>query len=59
MTQQELDRAVAEATGESVATVAKMGFVPLTSRPIERERQPLMVDWDQADAQRPVLFPLG
>ena len=54
MTQAELNRQVARATGESVDTIAHMGFVILTSRPFERE--PLTVDWDQLDADRGVSF---
>ena len=48
MTQLQLDRAVARATGESMATIARLGFVPLTEIPIERER--LAIDWDDVDA---------
>ena len=55
MTQAELNRAVARATGETVSTIAAMGFVPLTHIPIERE--PLVVDWDELDAQRVSVFP--
>ena len=54
MTQAELDRAVAEATGESVQTIAGRGFSLLTPTPAERE--PLTVDWDELDAQRVALF---
>ena len=50
MTQHELNRAIARATGESVTTISSLGFVPLTSIPHERE--PLVVDWDDLDAQR-------
>ena len=50
MTQNELNRAVARATGESVAVVASMGFVPLTSVP--QEREPQTVDWDEAQQTR-------
>jgi hypothetical protein len=50
MTQSELNRAIARVTGESPATIAHMGFVPLTSVPLERE--PLVVDWDELDSQR-------
>ena len=50
MTQTELNRAVASATGETVSTIASMGFVPLTPFPVERE--PLTVDWDELDAER-------
>ena len=48
MTQAELDRAVAEATGESVRTIAHHGFVLLTAGPVERE--PRVIDWDELDA---------
>jgi hypothetical protein len=44
MTQNELNRAVARATGEPVAVVSSMGFVPLTNVP--REREPRTVDWE-------------
>ena len=52
MTQAELNREVAQATGESVDTIAQMGFVVLTRIPIERE--PLRIDWDRLDADRRV-----
>ena len=48
MTQAELDHAVAEATGESVRTIVRHGFVLLTAGPVERE--PLVIDWDELDA---------
>jgi hypothetical protein len=54
MTQAELDRAVAEATGESVHTISRRGFVLLTPDPIDRE--PLVTDWDELDAERVTLF---
>ena len=54
MTQSEIYRAVAAATGETIRTVAEMGFVPLTSVPVERE--PQIVDWDELDARRVGLF---
>ncbi len=57
MTQVELDQAVARATGESVSTIAEHGFVPLT--PVPQEREPLTVDWDEVDARRHVMFPVG
>jgi len=55
MTQNDLNRAVAAATGETVSTVAAMGFVPLTRVPAERE--PLVVDWDELDQRRISLLP--
>jgi hypothetical protein len=54
MNQAELNRAVAEATGETVATIAKRGFTLLTSTPVERE--PLVMDWDTYDDHRRVGF---
>lgn len=54
MTQNELNRAVARATGESVAVISGMGFVALTSIP--RERDPKSVDWDRVDQSRRVSF---
>jgi hypothetical protein len=50
MTQAELYREVARATGESVDTIEQMGFVVLTRVPVERE--PLRIDWDRFDADR-------
>ena len=54
MTQTELNRAVASATGETVQVISDRGFVPLTAIPFEREplRAPQMVDWDELDAER-------
>ncbi len=57
MTQAELDQAVARVTGDSVATVAEHGFVPLT--PVTQEHEPLTVDWDEVDALRPAILPVG
>ncbi len=57
MTQSELNRAIARVTGESLSTIAHMGFVPLTSVPLERE--PLVVDWDELDSQRVATCPNG
>ena len=55
MTQNELNRAVARATGESVRTIAKLGFVLLDDPPVEQE--PLVVDWDDLEARRDRVFP--
>jgi hypothetical protein len=52
MNQNELNRAVAKATGEPVAVISSLGFVPLTEKPHERE--PQFVDWDEAAASRNV-----
>ena len=58
MTQAEVNREVAAATGESVSTISKMGFVPLTPVPYERDREPLVVDWDEVEQRRAVLHPV-
>jgi hypothetical protein len=52
MTQAELNRAVARATGESVSLISSMGFVPVNDSPHERE--PRTIDWDKAQQTRPV-----
>jgi hypothetical protein len=57
MTQAELNQEVARATGESVGTISSLGFVPLTHKPYERDREPLVVDWDEVDSSRQMLFP--
>lgn len=59
MTQRELNRAIARATGESVHDIAHLGFVPLTPTPIEREpidHDPVepSIDWDEFDLLRNV-----
>jgi hypothetical protein len=52
MTQSQLNRAVARATGESRSTVCRMGFSVLTDESLEADRDPLVVDWDEFDAER-------
>jgi hypothetical protein len=59
MSQSELNREVAAATGESVRTIADLGFVPLTHIPYERDREPLTVNWDELELQREVLHPIS
>ena len=55
MTPNELNRAVARATGESVRTIAQRGF---GLDPLDlANHEPLVVDWEQIDAQRVGLFP--
>ena len=55
MSQSVLNREVAKATGESVGTIRAMGFVPLRAIPYERE--PLVVDWDDLNQSRDIVFP--
>lgn len=52
MTQNELNRAVARATGETVSEISYRGFVPLTEMPVERE--PQWIDWDELEEERSV-----
>jgi hypothetical protein len=55
MNQRELNRAIAAATGESVETIAALGF-NLVEMPEELDleifRSPLVVDWDEVDRRR-------
>jgi len=53
MTKSELDRAVARATGESLATIRSLGFSVL-ALPAD---EPQVVDWDELDSERVALFP--
>ena len=57
MTQAELNREVARATGESARTIDQLGFVPLTRHPVETEREPLVIDWDEMPDRRYSLLP--
>ena len=57
MTQADLDLQIARRTGESLSTIRGMGFVPLTTVPIESDYRPQIVDWDELDAQRVGLLP--
>ena len=50
MTQRDLNRAVARATGETVDTIEQMGFGPLDESP--GEPGPNTIDWDADDDAR-------
>ena len=50
MTQAELNRQVAQATGEDVATIAQRGFSLL--EPDQEDCEARIVDWDQLQADR-------
>ena len=57
MTQQQLDRAVAQATGESLTTIRCHGFSLVTPLSIfdpdaDEVAQPQILDWDVVDAER-------
>ena len=49
MTQADLNRAVAAATGETVEMISRHGFGYIESPPLERD--PLVFDWDDQDAR--------
>jgi len=49
MTQADLNRAVAAATGETVATIARQGFGFVEMPTFERD--PLVFDWDDQAAR--------
>ncbi len=53
MTQRQFEREVASATGESVDTIRRRGFSLFELEYPE----PLVVDWDELDAQRLSVFP--
>lgn len=56
MTQHDLNREVARATGETVGMIEHRGFGLLNPLPVERD--PLILDWDeQDDLRRVALFP--
>ena len=50
MTQADLNRAVAAATGETVDLIARQGFDFVEAPPLERD--PLVFDWDDEDARQ-------
>jgi hypothetical protein len=54
MTQTDLNRAVASATGESIRTIASRGFSLIEAPPHDPElsRDPLIIDWDELEALR-------
>jgi len=53
MNQRQLDRAVALQTGESLATIQSRGFSIVEPPDLE----PLVLDWDEVQAERVALFP--
>ena len=58
MTQNDLNREVAAATGETVAEISRRGFQPLTPAPYEIEADDEVLDryldWDEIDLHRNV-----
>lgn len=60
MSHSRVERTVARATGESLATIHRLGFSALELRPIASDdppAKPSIVDWDDLDLQRVGLFP--
>lgn len=51
MKERDLYRQISKATGESMRTIAALGFTPLEPLPSEQEPQ---VDWDALDRERTV-----
>lgn len=57
MTQRELNRAVARATGESVETIQRVGFLmadpkDVSTDPEDDQFGPYLIDWDELDTSR-------
>ena len=62
MTQSQLNRAVASATGESLREIRRRGFGPADPVDVDFDPEPdyvppRTVDWDELDASRFALFP--
>ena len=53
MTQCQFERELSRATGESIATLRSRGFSLVEPPNLE----PLVVDWDELEAERMALFP--
>ncbi|MGO9110056.1 MAG: hypothetical protein ACLP9L_12560 [Thermoguttaceae bacterium] len=58
MTQSQLDRAVARATGESLSIIRRIGFSFVDpAEPCDALPKPRIVNWDRLDLQRPAYLP--
>ena len=62
MTQAELNCAVAVATGETVQTIAELGFGIADPTVVRHDPEPCdpsvrVIDWDAVDARRVSMFP--
>lgn len=53
----ELERAVAEVTGETRREIRRRGFQLLSETEATDDVDAAVVDWDALEAERPVLFP--
>tara|TARA_R110002167_G_scaffold146607_2_gene338080 strand:+ start:17320 stop:17535 length:216 start_codon:yes stop_codon:yes gene_type:complete len=63
MKQSDLNRAVALATGETIATVKRLGFLLAepqeTVDPDSETSGPLVIDWDELENQRMITLAEG
>jgi hypothetical protein len=60
MSLRELVRDVARVTGETRREIRRRGFQPLTlpaESATDDDAEGTVVDWDELEAERPVLFP--
>ncbi len=57
MTQAQLDHEVADATGESILTIHRLGFSVLPDDPAGREPDPLYLVVDCPRCREPALYP--
>lgn len=57
MNQREINRQVAQATGESVREISRRGFSLFDTPELEQLEQ-TTVDWDEVQQSRDVVFPL-
>ncbi len=57
MTQAQLDHKVADATGESIVTIHRLGFSVLPDAPAGREPDPLYLVVDCPQCREPALYP--
>ena len=60
MTQRQLNQSVSQITGESLATIRRMGFSvaePLPLDDYDDLPRPQVVNWDRLDATRPAFLP--
>lgn len=64
MTQQQIDRAVAKATGETLSEIRLRGFsiadpAEVAFDPEPDNLPPQYIDWDELESRRQVLYPVG
>ena len=60
MSPQDLERNVARVTGETRREIRRRGFQPMifpADPAADDDTERTVVDWDELDAERPMLFP--